>query len=162
MNAMAVFLIGFIIVGVLPIVFRSKGANVFLMLCAGKALTEVFSREISDVARIVLNSSLPIDDIAKIFLTLLPAFLALIITKKAAKKRFPYHIIPSIAGGLLAGFWSVGYTSARDSFLESPTYGYVQANVAIIMLIGIVTTLFLFMIERPKPVKPEESDGHKK
>ena len=82
MNAMAVFLMAFILVGVLPLVFRSKGAQVFMMLCVGKALMEISSTEVANIARTVLNSNLPIDDIAKVSIMLLPPVLALFITKK--------------------------------------------------------------------------------
>lgn len=161
MNAMAVFLMSFIIVGVLPLVFRSKGASVFMMLCVGKALMEISSNEVAIAARMVLNSSLPVDDIAKVFIMLLPPLLTLFVTKKTAKKRYPYHIIPSIVGGLLAGFWSVTILSITDDFEHSTTFNYVQANITIILAVGILSTLFLFMMERPKPVKPDES-GHAK
>jgi ABC-type antimicrobial peptide transport system permease subunit len=161
MNAMAIFLMSFIIVGVLPLVFRSKGASVFMMLCVGKALMEISANEVARVARTVLNSSLPVDDIAKVFIMLLPAVLALFVTKKAAKKKYPYHIVPSVVGGLLAGFWSVSVLSKPDDFEHSTTFNYVQANIMIILAVGIVSTLFLFFMERPKPVKPEET-GHQK
>lgn len=162
MNAMAVFLFSFVLIGVLPIILRSKGASVFMMLCVGKALMEVSSDEVGLAAKMVLSSNLPIDDIAKIFVMLMPAVLALIVTKKAAKKKLPYHIIPSITGGLLAGFWSVGLLSRTDGFESSSTFSYVNANITVILLIGIFSTLFLMLIERPKPVKPDEHGGHGK
>ena len=158
---MAVFLFSFILVGVLPIILRAKGASVFMMLCVGKALMEVSSDEVGLAAKIVLNSNLPVDDIAKVFVMLVPAVAALIVTKKAAKKKLPYHIIPSIVGGLLAGFWSVSVLSTTDGFENSPTYNYVNTNITIILLIGIASTLFLMLVERPKPVKPEDGDHHK-
>lgn len=161
MNAMAVFLMAFILVGVLPLVFRSKGAQVFMMLCVGKALMEISTTEVANIARTVLNSNLPIDDIAKVSIMLLPPVLALFITKKSAKKRFPYHIIPSFAGGLLAGFWSVTVLSKADNFEHSTTFNYVQANIIAILAIGIVSTLLLFAVERPKPAKNEENQPQK-
>jgi len=161
MNAMAVFLLSFILVGVLPLVLRSKGASVFMMLCVGKALMEISSNEVVRVARTVLNSSLPIDDIAKVFIMLLPAVLTVFITKKSAKKKFPFHVFPSFAGGLLAGFWSVSVLASGGDFEYSTTFNYVQANIIVILTVGIVSTLFLFLMERPKPVKPDEA-GHEK
>jgi hypothetical protein len=160
MNAMAVFLFSFVLVGALPIILRSKGASVFMMLCVGKALMEVSADEVGVAAKMVLNSNLPVDDIAKVFVMLVPAVAALIVTKKAAKKKLPYHIVPSIVGGLLAGFWSVGLLSMSDDFKNSTTYSYVNANITIILLIGILSTLFLMLVERPKPVKPDEHGGH--
>jgi hypothetical protein len=162
MNAMAVFLIAFILVGVLPILFRSKGAHVFMMLCVGRALMEISSEQVSTIARVVLNANLPVDDIAKVFIMLFPATLTLFITKKSAKKKFPYHIVPAISGGLLAGFWAVSVLSADDTFEASTTYTYVQANITAILCVGIISTLFLFILERPKPVKPEDKGGHHK
>jgi hypothetical protein len=158
---MALFLFVFVVIGIFPILLRAKGASVFMMLCVGKALMEIASDDVILLARYVLNSSLPIEEIAKVFLMLLPAILALIITKKAAKKKFAYHIIPSIAAGLLGGYWAVDQVSISDAFRSSTTYSYVNANVAIILTVGIVSTLFLFMLERPKPVKPED-EAHKK
>jgi len=162
MNAMAVFLFAFVLVGVIPIIFRAKGANVFLMLCVGRALMEVSSDEVGLAAKLVLNSNLPVDDIAKIFVMLLPAVAAIFVTRNAAKKRFPYHIVPSIVGGLLAGFWCVGLLGNTDGFESSTTYSYVNANITVILLIGILSTLFLMLVERPKPVKPDEHGGHSK
>ena len=159
---MAVFLFAFILVGIFPILFRAKGANVFMMLCVGRALMDLAADEVGVAARMILNSALPIDDIAQIFLMLLPATLALMLTRKAAKKKFPYHIIPSICAGLLAGFWSVSLMSNLGDFKTSTTYNYVQANTLIILGIGIVSTLLLFIAERPKPVKPEDQEGHHK
>jgi len=156
MNAMAVFLLAAVLTGVLPILLRAKGASVFLMLCVGKALIEIASEDIAVVARTVLNADLPIDDIAKLFLMLTPPVLTLFITKKAAKKRFPLHIIPSVCGGLLAGFWSVSLLTNPDPFETSSTYAYVSTNVSVIMVIGIVSTLFLFWAERPKPIKDQD------
>jgi hypothetical protein len=153
---MALFLFVFVVIGIFPILLRAKGASVFMMLCVGKALMEIASDDVILLARYVLNSSLPIEEIAKVFLMVLPAILALIITKKAAKKKFAYHIIPSIAAGLLGGYWAVDQVSISDAFRSSTTYSYVNANVAIILTVGIVSTLFLFMLERPKPVKPED------
>jgi hypothetical protein len=158
---MALFLFVFVVIGLFPILLRAKGASVFMMLCVGKALMEIASDDVILLARYVLNSSLPIEEIAKVFLMVLPAILALIITKKAAKKKFAYHIIPSIAAGLLGGYWAVDQVSISDAFRSSTTYSYVNANVAIILTVGIVSTLFLFMLERPKPVKPED-EAHKK
>lgn len=158
---MALFLFVFVVIGIFPVLLRAKGASVFMMLCVGKALMEIASDDVILLARYVLNSSLPIEEIAKVFLMLLPAILALIITKKAAKKKFAYHIIPSIAAGLLGGYWAVDQVSISDTFRSSTTYSYVNANVAIILTVGIVSTLFLFMLERPKPVKPED-EAHKK
>lgn len=158
---MALFLFVFVVIGIFPILLRAKGASVFMMLCVGKALMEIASDDVILLARYVLNSSLPIEEIAKVFLMVLPAVLALIITKKAAKKKFAYHIIPSIAAGLLGGYWAVDQVSISDAFRSSTTYSYVNANVAIILTVGIVSTLFLFMLERPKPVKPED-EAHKK
>jgi hypothetical protein len=162
MNAMAVFLFSFVLIGVLPIVFRAKGASVFMMLCVGKALMEVSSDEVGLAAKLVLNSNLPVDDIAKVFVMLIPAVAALFATKKAAKKKFPYHVVPSIVGGLLAGFWSVNLLSRTDGFEQSTTYSYVNANITVILLVGIASTLFLMLVERPKPVKPDEEGHHKK
>jgi hypothetical protein len=161
MNAMVVFLVAFILVGVLPILLRAKGASVFMMLCVGKALMEVSSDEVAVAARMVLNSSLPIDDIVKVFIMLLPPVLTIFLTRKAAKKKFPYHIVPSIVGGLLAGFWSVQILSTSGDFVTSTTYAYVQTNIVFILGVGIISTLFLFIVERPKPVKPDERDGKK-
>ena len=162
MNAMAVFLFSFVLIGILPIAFKSKGASVFMMLCVGKALMATSSGEISLVARTVLNSSLPVDEIARVFIMFLPAVLALFITKKAGKKKFVWHVVPSIIGGLLAGYWAVGELGRADGFELSTTYGYVQANVSLILVIGVLSTLFLFVLERPKPVKPDEHGGHGK
>ena len=162
MNAMAVFLFSFVLIGVLPIIFRAKGASVFMMLCVGKALMEVSSDEVGLAAKIVLNSNLPLDDIAKVFVMLVPAVAALFATKKSAKKKLPYHIVPSIVGGLLAGFWSVSVLSRTDGFEQSTTYSYVNANITVILLIGIASTLFLMLVERPKPVKPDDEGHHKK
>jgi hypothetical protein len=158
---MALFLFVFVVIGIFPVLLRAKGASVFMMLCVGKALMEIASDDVILLARYVLNSSLPIEEIAKVFLMVLPAVLALIITKKAAKKKFAYHIIPSIAAGLLGGYWAVDQVSISDAFRSSTTYSYVNANVAIILTVGVVSTLFLFMLERPKPVKPED-EAHKK
>lgn len=162
MNAMVVFLVAFILIGVFPILLRSKGVTVFMMLCVGRALMEVSSDEVSVAARMVLNSNLPVDDIANVFLMLLPAALAVFITRKGAKKKFPYHIVPAVVSGLLAGFWSVRLLSVSDTFESSTTFAYVQTNVAAILSIGIVSSLFLLIVERPKPVKPEEGDSTSK
>lgn len=161
MNAMAVFLGAFILIGIFPIIFKAKGASVFMMLCVGRALMEVSADEVSVAARVVLNSSLPVDDIAKVFVMLLPAVLTLFITKKSSKKKFVYHIVPAIVAGLLAGFWSVTLLTTSDGFESSTTYAYVQANITFILAAGILSCLFLFMVERPKPVKPDD-EGHKK
>ena len=94
-------------------------------------------------------------------LMLLPAVLTILITKKTAKKRLPFHIVPSICGGLLAGFWSVEQFSTSDVFRLSTTYSYVKTNILAILLLGVITTLVLFFIERPKPVKPDEAEHAK-
>lgn len=156
---MAVFLFAFILIGVLPIVLRAKGASVFMMLCVGAALMEVSADEVALAARMVLNSNLPIDDIAKVFVMLMPPVLTIIVTRKTAKKRLPYHIVPSIVGGLLAGFWSVSLLSTSDAFESSTTYAYIQTNIVFILGVGIISTLLLFIVERPKPVKPEDQPG---
>lgn len=161
MNAMAVFLFAFIVVGILPIIFRAKGAQVFMMLCVGRALMEISADEVGLAARMVLNADLPIDEIAKVTVLLLPAVLALLFTRKAARKKFPYHIVPSLVGGLLAGFWSVSLLGSQSDFTSSTTYSYVQTNISAILGIGIVSTLFLFIMERPKPVKPEDQKDSK-
>lgn len=160
MNAMAIFLFAFIVIGVFPVITRAKGASVFMMLCVGKALMEISADEVGLAARLVLNSNLPVDDIAKVFVMLVPAVAAIVATKKAAKKKFAYHIVPSIVAGLLAGFWSVGILGRNDGFESSTTYTYVDTNITIILLVGILSTLFLMFLERPKPIKPEDGDSH--
>jgi hypothetical protein len=162
MNAMAVFLFCFVVLGLMPIFWKSKGGSVFMMLCVGKALMEISSDEVSLAARIVLNSSLPVDDIAKVFVMILPPFLTLSITKKTAKKKFPYHVIPSVIAGLLSGFWAVNILGDKGGFTSSTTYSYVQTNTTVIVLVGVVSTLFLMIMERPKPIKPEDQLGHGK
>lgn len=161
---MAVFLVAAVLLGVLPIVFRAKGTHVFTMLCVGKALMEVSYDEVGMAARMVLNSNLPIDDIARVTVMLVPAVLTLFVTKKAAKKKFPYHSVPAISGGLLAGFWSVSQLTDIGEFETSTTYSYVRANVTIILLVGIVSSLFVYLLERPKPAKPgdDEKNAHHK
>jgi hypothetical protein len=161
MNAMALFLTAFALIGVLPILLRSKGANVFMMLCVGRAVMEVSASEIGAAARIVLNSNLPVDNIARMFIMLLPAVLTILITRKAAKKKLPYHIIPSLVAGVLAGFWSAKLFGPGE-FGQSPTYSYVNTNVSIIIGIGIFTTLLLFIVERPKPAKNDDTEAHSK
>jgi uncharacterized membrane protein len=162
MNAMAVFLFSFVLIGALPLFVRAKGASVFMMLCVGKALVATSATEISFAARQVLNSSLPVDEIARVFLMFLPAVLTLIVTKKAGKKKLVYHVVPAIVGGLLAGFWAVAELGHTDGFELSTTYGYVQANISLILAVGVLASLLLFFVERPKPVKPDEHSGHGK
>ncbi len=162
MNAMIVFLIAFVLVGVMPILTRAKGASMFMMLSVGKVLVTVAGDEVALAARMVLNSNLPVDEIASVVLMLLPAVLTLIVTKKSAKKRLPFHIVPSICGGLLAGYWSAELLGSADTFRSSTTYSYVRTNILVILLIGIVSTLLLMFIERPKPVKPEDQPHHGK
>jgi hypothetical protein len=149
------FLIGFVLVGVMPILWRSKGASLFMMLCVGRALVEVAGEEISLAARMVLNSNLPVDDIAQMIVMLAPPFMTLLVTKKAGKKKLPFHIIPSLCGGLLAGLWSVQYF-APDTFRSTPTYQYADTNSVVILLVGILMTLVLFVAEKPKPVKVDD------
>lgn len=162
MNAMAVFLFAFIVFGIMPIIMRAKGASVFMMLCVGKALMEISADEVGLAARMVLNSNLPVDDIARVTVMLVPALITLMITKKGAKKKFVYHIVPAISAGLLAGFWAVNQLTTTDGFEGSTTYAYVNTNISVIILVGIISTLFLMLMERPKPVKPEDDSGHHK
>ena len=136
----------------------------FLLLCAGNILSSSVSGPLSNEVREVVNpGSIPLQTIVRASLLLLPALLALLLSRKSVKKKkMPLHIIAAVAAGVLAYLWFIRTLPFEEfSKLES-----IDATVQLMrirdmaLIAGILSTLGLILVERPKP--EEDGKKHKK
>ena len=102
--------------------WKSKSAIVFLFLCAGNILSATVSGTIATKASEVISSqSFPINSIAKGTLLIVPAVVAMLITKGSAKKKHVFlNIALSIITSLLGYLWFIRVLSFEQfSVLET-------------------------------------------
>jgi hypothetical protein len=163
MSAPFLFVVIAGIFGVLPILWKSKGAYVFLLLCAGSILSASVSGNVANEIRDAVNTNgMPVQSIVQGIILLLPAFLAILITRKSVKsKKMAYHLFPSLAAGILAYLWFIRVLPYEQfSALESAALTKDLLQVRDIALIsGILSVLALLVVERPKP-DPKKHGKH--
>lgn len=162
MNAIVYVVIISGIVGVLPILWKSKGAYVFMLLCAGNLLSASVGGPLSNEIRDAANAdNLPVLSIVRGVLLLLPPLLVILISKGSVKKkRAPYHLMPAIAAGVLAYLWFIRVLPFEQfSPLDNAniTHQLMRARDGALVA-GILSCLALLFAERPKP----EDEKHKK
>lgn len=151
-----------IVFTVLPIWWKAKAASIFLLLCAGNLLSTSAAGPLTNEIRdVVTTDSFPLQPVIRGALLLLPALLALLITRKSVKKkRALYHILPAVAAGILSYLWFIRVLPFEQmSSLEAAELTQQVIRVKDMALIaGILSVLVLLFAERPKP----EDDKHKK
>jgi hypothetical protein len=163
MNAYALLAIVGGVIGILPIVWRAKGSQVFLLLCAGSLLSASLGGSLTNEIRSAASTeNIPIQNIVSGVLLLLPAALALILSRGSVKKRkAPFHVLPSLAAGVLAYLWFIRILPFDQfSVLENAEVTKQLLQIRDTALVaGILSSLALVFIDRPKS---EDLDGKKK
>lgn len=151
------------IFGVLPIIWRAKGAHIFLLLCAGSLLSASVSGSITtEIKNAAETDNIPVLSIVQGALLLLPALIGLIISRGTVKKKKTvFHVLPSLASGVLAYLWFI-------RILPFDQFNAVQAAEVTqqlsklrdgALVAGILSCLFLIWMDRPKA---NEEEGKKK
>lgn len=166
MNAYIVLAIIGGVFGLLPIIWKSKGVYVFLLLCAGNLLSASLSGSISNQIRdIVRVEDLPLQTIVRATLLLLPALLGILISRRSVKKkRAPVHFIASVAAAIVAYLWFIRTLPFEQfSALENAdiTKQLMQVRDAALGT-GILSAIILIWMERPKPDEEHKKGKHKK
>lgn len=165
MNAYVVLAVVGGVLGILPIVWKSKGVYVFFMLCAGNLLSSGLSGPLSNQIREVVRSDgVPLQAIVRGTLLLLPALLAVLLSRKSVKKkRAPFHFFASLAAGILGYLWFIRVLPFEQfSLLENADITKQLMLVRDAALgVGMVSGLALLWAERPKP-EEEHKGKHKK
>ena len=163
MNAYVLIAIVGGVVGILPIVWRSKGAHVFLLLCAGNLLSASVSGTLTNEIRSAATTeSIPVQNIVQGVLLLLPAVLVVFLSRGSVKKRkAPFHLIPALAAGLLAYLWFIRvFPFDQFSVLENAEVTQQLMRIRDTALVaGILSCLALVLVDRPKP---DDLDSKKK
>lgn len=153
MNAYVLIAIVGGIIGVLPIVWRSKGAYVFLLLCAGSLLSASVSGSlVSEIRSAASTENIPLQNIVQGVLLLLPAVLAILLSKGSVKKkRAPFHVLPSLAAGILAYLWFIRVLPF-DQFSALENAEVTQQLMRIrdtALIAGILSCLALVFVDKP-------------
>lgn len=145
---------------VMIVLLRSNAAIVYLSLCAGVVLQNLFGAD----AHLILDAIMPrassvYGQALDIVLVTLPAALASIMLRKKAKGlRFVLGIIPAICAGLLVVLSIVNFISplTRDAIYDSTAWRNLNEFRGLVALLGVVSSIALL-----KPSKKHE-EGHKK
>lgn len=163
MNAYVLIAIVGGVIGILPIVWRAKGAHVFLLLCAGSLLSASVSGTLtSEIRSAASTENIPVQNIVQGVLLLLPAVLAILLSRGSVKKKkAPFHLIPSLAAGVLAYLWFIRVLPFDQfSVLENAEVTQQLMRVRDTALVaGILSCLALVLVDRPKP---DDLDSKKK
>lgn len=149
--------------GVLPIVWRSRGAYVFLLLCAGNLLSASVSGSLtSEIKSAATTDNIPVQSIVQGTLLLLPALIGLVVSRGSLKKKKAiFHVLPALAAGLLAYLWFIRVLPIEQfSTLEAAevTQQLLKARDTA-LIAGILSCLTLIWLDRPKP---DADEGKKK
>ena len=163
MNATVYLIIVGGIFGILPIIWKSKGAYVFMLLCAGNLLSASLGGPLTNEIRDVTKAEgVPVLSIVRGVLLLLPPLLVILISRHSVKKkRASLHFLPAIAAGILAYLWFIRVLPFEQfSPLDSAnlTHQLMRARDGALVA-GILSCLALLYVERPKP---EDEKKHKK
>ncbi len=163
MNAYVLIAIIGGVIGILPIVWRSKGTYVFLLLCAGSLLSASVSGSlVSEIRSAASTENIPVQNIVQGVLLLLPAVLAILISRGSVKKKkAPFHLLPSLAAGVLAYLWFIRVLPF-DQFSRFENAEVTQQLMRIrdtALVAGILSSIALVFVEKPKP---DELDSKKK
>ena len=163
MNAYVLLAIIGGVIGILPIVWRAKGSQVFLLLCAGSLLSASVGGSLTNEIRNAASTeNIPIQNIVSGVLLLLPAVLTLLLSRGSVKKRkAPFHVLPSLAAGVLAYLWFIRVLPIEQfAALEKAEVTQQLMRIRDTALIaGVLSSLALVFIDKPKA---EDSDGKKK
>lgn len=155
MNAYVLIAIIGGVIGILPIVWRSKGAYVFLLLCAGSLLSASVSGSlISEIRSAASTENIPIQNIVQGALLLLPATLAILLSRGSVKKKLaPFHVLPALAAGILAYLWFIRVLPFdQSSALENAEVTQQLMRIRDTALIaGILSSLALIFVDKSKP-----------
>lgn len=151
------------IFGILPIIWRSKGAHVFLMLCAGSLMSASLSGSLTtEIKNAAETENIPVLSIVQGVLLLLPALLALILSRGTVKKtKTIFHVLPALAAGILAYLWFIRILPTDQYAAISTAEVTVQLMKLrdMALVAGTLSCLILIWMDRPKP---EEADSKKK
>jgi hypothetical protein len=163
MNAYVLLAIIGGVIGILPIVWRAKGSQVFLLLCAGSLLSASVGGSLTNEIRNAASTeNIPIQNIVSGVLLLLPAVLTLLLSRGSVKKRkAPFHVLPSLAAGVLAYLWFIRVLPFDQfSVLENAEVTQQLLRIRDTALVaGILSSLAILVIDKPKA---DDSDGKKK
>lgn len=163
MNAYVLIAIVGGVIGILPIVWRSKGAHVFLLLCAGNLLSASVSGSLTNEIRsAAATENIPVQNIVQGVLLLLPAVLVILLSRGSVKKKkAPFHLIPSLAAGVLAYLWFIRVLPFDQfSVLENAEVTQQLLRIRDTALVaGILSCLALVFVDKPKP---DDLDSKKK
>ena len=146
---------------VLGVYWKSRSALVFLMLAAGNVLSTSASGSVASRASgLVSDQSFPVNTIVKSGLLLLPALLAMLITKGSAKKKHAViNILISICTSVLGYLWFIRTLPYEQfSVIEA---GSVSARLIsyrdYVLGVGIILGLIYMIFDKKK-----KSDKHEK
>lgn len=154
MNAYVFIVATSVIIGLLPIIWRSKGVYILLLISAGSLLSMSAGNKLFDLVSKQTGQG---DDWVKILvragIIVLPALLGILITKGTVKrKKLIFHLVPSLIAGILTYLWLLGVLPL-DVFseLEKNSINKQLLNYRdVIMSIGLLSVLVVMFIERPK------------
>lgn len=145
----------------LQIYWKSKGAVVFLLLCAGNILSSSVSGNVSTaIVNSTQNQSLPVAQVVKILFLIGPPVLAIILTKGTAKKK---HLLLNIGLGIvsvaLAYLWLIRTLSYEQlSLLESQDISVRLLEIRdYIVGAGVILSLLFVLLDKKKKEKHSKS-----
>lgn len=154
MNAYVLIAIVGGVIGILPIVWRAKGAQVFLLLCAGSILSASVSGALTNEIRsAAATENIPIQNIVQGVLLLFPAVLALLLSRGSVKKRnAPFHLIASLAAGVLAYLWFIRILPFDQfSALErAEVTGQLMRIRDTALVAGVLSSIALIFVDKSK------------
>jgi hypothetical protein len=161
MNAYVLLGLNLVIFLFLQNYWKSKGALVFLLLCAGNILSSSVSGNVSTViVNSTQNQSLPIAQVVKILFLIGPPILGIILTKGAAKKK---HLLLNIGLGIvsaaLAYLWLIRTLNYEQlSLLESQNISARLLEIRdYIVGAGVTLSLLFILLDKKKKEKHSKS-----
>ena len=154
MNAYGYLVILAGVFGILPVIWKAKGAHIFMLLAVGEALSLSAAYGVTAFISERFYTTLPLRSIVAAGLLLAPPLLGLLVSRGSVKKKKEvYHIAPALVSGGLAYLWFIK-TLPADSYQKLATEQitvYMHSWQSTAIGVAIVSILALMITERPKP-----------
>jgi hypothetical protein len=164
MNAQVLLGISVVIFGIIPIIFGANSVYVFLTLCAGELLSQLASRDVTQIINSLVANSSPVFAVVQIVLLLAAPLVTLVIFRKAIRSpKRVVQIIPAVATALACFILVVAKLpyDMQKSIQASDLYLLVKPYYEFAVAAGLLISVFYLWTKRPKHKLLEDKKPNK-
>lgn len=150
------------LVTVLLVVLRTNTGVVFLAVCAGSVLLSAAGKDTDLLARSFGSPSQLSSNIVQAAVVLLPAIIsAILLRKRVPKTKIIIAIVPAFCAAVVG--LTIVYPFLTGSFqstlVASKGWSLIVQYYELLVLIGIVSSLFTIALTTPKPHDSKHKKG---